>query len=250
MFTAYIVDDEQISIDELLKSVPWMDNGIEVCGTNTNPRIALEEIMSAKPDVIFCDLMMPEYDGNDLIQKVREADIDAEFIMISAYDNFHDTRRFFRQEGLDYLLKPVQEEEMQIVLERLVTRIAKKKPVRRQNDETGTVAIFHNIAEYLKENYQKKITLELLSKQFGLSANYICNLFSDYFRQTLTSYLTELRMEAAGEQILGTSKAFKEIAIECGYTNYIYFCRVFKEYYKMTPSQYKNKGNYLEGKTI
>ena len=48
-------------------------------------------------------------------------------------------------------------------------------------------------------------------------------------------------MSEAAAQIQGSEQPFKEIAVNCGYRDYFYFCRAFKEYYGVTPSQYREE---------
>ena len=113
MYSVYLVDDDTLILEELINMVPWLDNGFEVVGSQTNPETALEEIQFIKPDVVFCDLKMPEMDGNELIKALKEANADSEFVMISAYDSFENVRAFFQQSGFDYILKPVNNEDIQ-----------------------------------------------------------------------------------------------------------------------------------------
>ncbi|MFA5658932.1 MAG: response regulator [Oscillospiraceae bacterium] len=244
MFSVYIIDDEPLSVEETALSIPWMDNGMQVIGSQTSPERAVEEIVEKKPDVVFCDLKMPVIDGNRLIRIVKDKGIDCEFIMLSAYDGFSDSREFFRNNGFDYLLKPINLDEMQMVLERLTKKLSEKNPSFDISDEeadAGMSNTFETIENYIRINFQRKITLELLSKSFGISPGYICNLFSGKHNRTLTSFLTELRMTEAANQILNSDKLLKQISISCGYSSYIYFCRVFKEYYGMTPTAYKEQ---------
>lgn len=44
MYTAYLVDDEALILEEFVRTIPWMDNGFEVIGYNTNPKTAIIEI--------------------------------------------------------------------------------------------------------------------------------------------------------------------------------------------------------------
>jgi YesN/AraC family two-component response regulator len=235
------VDDEPLSIQETIQSIPWMDNGMQVIGTQTNPQMAIFEIVEKKPDVVICDLKMPVLNGNQLMLELKQKGLKSEFIMRSAYDTFQDSRTFFRQSGFDYLLKPIDPEETQLVLERLTKKLAQviTAPAFNESVNNSSSHAFEAMEAYICANYQHKITLELLGKKFGLSPGYICNLFAARYNRTLTSLLTELRMKDAAAQILHTDNMMKQISISCGYNNYIYFCRVFKEYYGMTPTEYR-----------
>lgn len=181
-------------------------------------------------------------DGNELIKRLREDEVDCEFVMISAYDSFENVRMFFQQAGFDYILKPVQQDEMQLVLERLVQKLATKHPIAISDDdsldkEPTDNASFNEMLTYIDENFSKKITLDMLAKQFGFSKNYICNLFSKYYNSSLTCYLTEKRMSLSKELLKDKDKLLKDIALECGYSEYVHFYKVFKEHYGISPKE-------------
>lgn len=242
MYTAYLVDDEELILDEFVRTIPWMDNGFEIIGYNTNPQIAIIEIESLKPDVVFCDLKMIGMDGNELIKTLKADGADCEYVMISAYDNFENVRAFFQQSGFDYVLKPVQLDDIQLVLERLVLRLNEKKPILSEKGEGKEHSYFDGMIAYIDENFASKITLDMLAKKFGFSKNYICNLFSKYYNTSLTCYLTEKRMTHAKQLLKDKNRLLKDIAIECGYSEYVQFYKVFKEYYGVSPKEMMEQG--------
>lgn len=236
MFSVYLVDDDTLILEELINMVPWLDNGFEVVGNQTNPVTALEEIKFLKPDVVFCDLKMPVLDGNELIKRLKESGVDAEFVMISAYDDFENVRTFFQQSGFDYILKPVSENDIQMVLEGINGKLSKKKPAKSEEPLTENPG-FNNLVRFVNERFSEKITLDMLSKKFGFSKNYICGLFSKHFNTSLTCYLTELRMKHAKELLTDKDMLIKEVAVSCGYPEYYHFFRVFKLYYGISPKE-------------
>ncbi len=242
MFRVYIVDDDELILQEIVHAVPWLDNGYEVCGCATNPHTALHEIQSLSPDVVITDLKMPAMTGIELIQTLKDEGVDCEFVMLSAFGTFVDSRSFFLLGGFDYILKPLQQDYIQNVLERLNIVLLKKNKSKNKISEAVNPA-FLNLIAYITENFNTKITLEKLAKLFDLNANYICNLFAKHYNSTLTRYITDLRMAEALLIMSKTKKPLKEVAIECGYTDYYYFCKVFKEYYKSSPTEYRK--NYL-----
>ncbi|MCR5332268.1 MAG: response regulator [Lachnospiraceae bacterium] len=256
MWKVFLVDDEEIILKQIEQTVPWMDNGFEVIGMDTNPDKAVGRILELKPDVVISDLRMPKLDGHTLMRTVKEAGLDVEFVMLSAYGTFEDARTFFQQEGFDYLLKPLQIQEVQLVLEKLARKLAKKKPfeaaieanevdevygvngVNGVNDASSVNPAFAELIQYVKSHFAEKFTLSTLSKKFGLSAGYICNLFAKCYNTTLTCFVTKVRMEHAVELMKDKSYSLKNVAIECGYMDYFYFNKVFRGYYGVAPSQY------------
>ncbi len=245
MFNVYLVDDDALILEELIEVVPWLDNGFMVAGSQTNPMAAIEEIGFLKPDVVFCDLKMPGMDGNELIKQLKETGLDAEYVMISAYDNFENVRTFFQQSGFDYILKPVNNEDIQLVLERLNGRLSQKK---RQDDPEAKTdnPNFNRMIAYIDENYGEKITLEMLAEKFGFSRNYICGLFAKHLNTSLTCYLTDIRMKRAKEMLSDRAALVKEVALACGYKEYYYFFRVFKAYFGMSPKEMQDGREVVE----
>ncbi len=231
------MDDEPLILDEIVNSIPWMDNGFEVVGSAEHPDKAISEIKEKRPDVVFSDLKLPGMDGVDMIKVLKEDGLSFECIMLSAFANFEDSRRFFRLDGFDYILKPMQQQEVQIVLERLSKKLSKKAPKPARVSENVNSA-FLKLIEHIEGDFRSKHTLDSLSRTFGLSSNYICNLFARHYNSTLTRFLTTLRMKYAINLMLTTSMQYKEVANECGYSDYYYFCKVFKEFYGESPSGY------------
>ena len=236
MYSVYLVDDDTLILDELIGMVPWMDNGFFVAGSSTDPKAAVGEIERIRPDAVFCDLKMPGMDGNEMIRYLKERSVDSEFVMISAYDSFENVRTFFQQEGLDYILKPVDNDEIEMVLEKLMARLSEKKPQRSGGNIKENPA-FEHLVEYIREHFAQKITLDMLSKKFGFSKNYICGLFSKYYDTSLTCFLTELRMEHAKKLLSDRNRLIKEVAADCGYSDYYKFFRAFKAFYGKSPKE-------------
>lgn len=239
MYRVYLVDDDAVILEELLSSIPWLDNGFAVIGQGGSPAVALEEICKLHPDLVIADFKMEPFDGIELMRRVRERDIECYFLMVSGYGTFENSRQFFLEGGFDYILKPIDIQEVQLVLDRLYRTLSTQQV---EASLKGCNPAFVDMMAYLRNHYSQKHTLESLGKQFGLSPNYICNLFSKHCDTTLVHYIIALRMEAAKEQI-EAGKSLKLIASQCGYHDYYYFCRVFKEYYGVSPGKYGN----LEG---
>jgi YesN/AraC family two-component response regulator len=225
-----------------METVSWEENGFEVAGSCSNPITAIDDILQITPDLVFCDLKMPEIDGIELVRRLRNADFNGECIMLSAYAEFDATREFFRLEGFDYLLKPLDLQEADMVLEKVSRKLGNK----RNADPTMTFTpspskTFDDLVGYVTEHFNKKHTLQSLSQRFGLTESYICNLFSKYYNSTLRIFITDARMQEAARQLESSDHSLKQIAIDCGYSDYFYFCRVFKAYYDMPPTEYREQ---------
>jgi YesN/AraC family two-component response regulator len=240
MYSVYIVDDEKLVVDDLLNSIPWLENGFEVIGYGTNVQTALLEITQKKPDVVFTDLKMPKFDGIELIKRLKKTGVEAEFIMLSAYQEFEACRSLLLMDGFDYRSKPLEQDAAALVLESLSRKLAKKR------NQTPTVQFvpsqslnFDDLVKYVTDNFHQKHTLKDLSDRFKINQSYICNLFAKHYESTLTMFITNLRMAEAKRLILNSDTQLKEISLYCGYHDYHNFCRVFKTHFGKAPSLYR-----------
>jgi len=240
MYGVYIIDDENLAVQNLINSIPWLEHGFAVVGSGTNAQIAIAEITAKKPDVVFCDFKMPLCDGIKLIERVKENHADAEFIMLTAYEEFEICRKFFRMGGFDYILKPLNQDDAALVLESLNRKLTSKQnktPVVRFTPSQSSG--FDDLVNYVTANFNKKYTLDELSKRYNMNPTYICDLFSKQYDSTLTIFVTNLRMKEAGRLIAGSNTPLKEIAAFCGYQDYHRFCKVFRANFGKSPSQYR-----------
>ena len=96
-----------------------------------------------------------------------------------------------------------------------------------------------SLIEYINNNFQKPLTIKLLSAEFGYSKSYIAHIFCDRLKIPFRTYLGDVRSEYAANLMKTTGRNLTEIAYDSGYENLNTFCRCFKNRYGMTPSEYK-----------
>ncbi len=109
--------------------------------------------------------------------------------------------------------------------------------------DTNTVQYKNEINKalrYIKENYQQKLTLTSIAEHVNFSTNYLCKSFKKEVGMNVISYINNLRMEKAGEMLKQRGSMVKEVSIKVGIEDQLYFSRLFKKYYGMSPSEYKS----------
>jgi YesN/AraC family two-component response regulator len=231
-------------VQKLVNSIPWLEHGFEIIGYTTNLGTAYTEIIDKKPDIVFSDLRMPgENDGVELMQRLKNSGVDAEFVMLSAYDDFKAARSFFRLEGFDYLLKPLDKDSAAITLEQLSRKLAGKHNLTPSVQFVPSQSKgFDELIEYVTTNFNKKLSLLDLSDKFSMNQTYICDLFAKHYASTFTVFITNLKMREASRLILENNVPLKQIATFCGFSDYQKFCKVFKLHFGKSPSQYREAG--------
>ncbi len=99
-----------------------------------------------------------------------------------------------------------------------------------------------DILQYIQKNYSNNITLEELSKLFSLSTEHISRTFKKETGFNFVEYLTTVRMHEAEKLLLSNKKiSIAEIAYRCGFNDSNYFSERFKQFYKLSPSQFRKK---------
>lgn len=115
-----IVDDEKKLCQLIQYLVDWEKLGLTVAGVAYNGIDALQMIETNRPDIVITDIKMPGCDGLELIERVQARKIDVHFIIISGYQDFEYARKAIRYGVRDYLSKPIQEDELEEVLEKVI----------------------------------------------------------------------------------------------------------------------------------
>lgn len=128
MYKVLLVDDEMFVRKGLTQLIDWNALGYAVTEEAENGEEALEIIDRTKPDLVVTDIRMPVLDGLGLIASVREKIKEVpEFIIISGYHDFKYAQQAIRYGVHDYVLKPVDEDELIATLKKLSGRLSRKK---------------------------------------------------------------------------------------------------------------------------
>ena len=94
--------------------------------------------------------------------------------------------------------------------------------------------------EYIKANYNEKMTSPKLAERFGLSPKYFGALFKSAAGVSVSDFILNLRIGAAKEMLMGTNMSVEEIAEKTGFSNSFYFSKCFKDKEKISPSGYRS----------
>ncbi len=126
MYRVLIVDDEPRILKGIRKTFEWEEHDFEVIGEVSNPAVAYEIICKHKPHAVFTDICMPIMSGIELMKKVREAELDVEFIVISGFSDFVYARESIEFGAFGYLLKPLNRKEANDILKKLEIHLKRK----------------------------------------------------------------------------------------------------------------------------
>ncbi|GAB2568737.1 response regulator transcription factor [Gracilibacillus alcaliphilus] len=123
-----LVDDEQFVRQGIMTLIDWSKINYQVVGEASNGEDAVEIILKQEPDVVLTDIRMPVFDGLKLIQQVKkQASKVPKFIIISGYSDFEYAQQAVRLGVTDFILKPIDKQELETVLLDLTTIMAQAK---------------------------------------------------------------------------------------------------------------------------
>ena len=99
----------------------------------------------------------------------------------------------------------------------------------------------NRIVQFVEKNYNRKISLEDVGEQVGMSASSVSRFFKKRTRHNFWDYLNGFRIDRAAQMMIETEHTISEISYACGFNNISNFNRVFRERVGTTPSDYRNK---------
>ena len=256
MIRILIADDEPIErtiIERVIKK-NFPDN-VEIVKA-MNGREAVKLYTEKQCQIALLDIEMPGVNGLDAADAIREADKDAVIIFITAFDEFDYAKRAISVHALEYLLKPVSEEELVTNLEEaiwLTQKADRKKTVLKStlqenhHENIKMNAVAENIRGYIAQHYREDISLQDVAGSMDYSDAYFCKIFKQCFGKSFLVYLTEYRVEKAKVLLADMTINIKDVSAEVGYRDSNYFARVFKRSEGITPTEYRLRAlNHLK----
>jgi CheY-like chemotaxis protein len=124
--TAIIVDDEKDMTDVFSEYLKIID--VDVAGIGYNGKDAVDLYKKHKPDIVFLDLMMPEYDGLYALENIRNESPNANVVIITAYMHAATTKKLFALHPTKVISKPWELNQIYDVVEQFRC----SKPEKRQ----------------------------------------------------------------------------------------------------------------------
>lgn len=236
MYRTLIVDDEQSVHQAIRTLVDWNALGLRHPESAYHGVEALEMMETFRPQIVFVDMNMPRMNGVDFLEQAASHYPESRFIVVSGYDSFDFARAALRHNVVDYLLKPVDEEELAAALKKAVSLLPP------QPEEAQTVNdIADNLKKYIDEHYREEISLEFLAEQFHFSREYIGRIFRAKHGFAVYEYILQVRMKQAVELLRNPKLTLPVIADFLGYSNANYFSKAFRRFYGISPSDYRNQ---------
>ena len=97
------------------------------------------------------------------------------------------------------------------------------------------------VTQYMKENYNRELSLEMVAARFGFTPTYLSHMFREYAQVGYRTYLIDLRVKYAMRELLNTDRYVGDIALDHGFPDGRSFAKAFKKRYGCLPSEYRRR---------
>lgn len=173
MCRVMLVDDEKLIVQGLLNIIEWDKIGLEVTQIADNAISAIEMFKKNPVNIIITDINMPKVTGLELIEQIKAIDNQVKFIILSGYDDFSYARTAMKYGVENYILKPINEEELEEALVKMVNVIKIEK-----DNESSLLDKNRKLIQFIKgkldikglEKIQQVINIGFNEKLYSVSS--------------------------------------------------------------------------------
>lgn len=149
LYRIMLVDDEEEVRKAMIRKMDWEQLGFTVAGDAENGEDALEKLELLEPDVVMTDIRMPYMDGLTLVARIREKYPFIKILIFSGYDDFEYAKQAIKYRVTEYILKPVNGEELAEILKRV--RISLDEEIKQRRNISMLQESYENSLPMLRE---------------------------------------------------------------------------------------------------
>lgn len=149
LYRIMLVDDEEEVRKAMIRKMDWEQLGFTVVGDAENGEDALEKLELLEPDVVMTDIRMPYMDGLTLVARIREKYPFIKILIFSGYDDFEYAKQAIKYRVTEYILKPVNGEELAEILKRV--RISLDEEIEQRRNISMLQESYENSLPMLRE---------------------------------------------------------------------------------------------------
>lgn len=243
-----IVEDEE-DIQDYLKAQLSSDFKIR---TYPNGKVALNEILKNKPDLIISDIMMPEMDGTTLCAKLKSNinTNDVPIILLTAKSREEDQLEGLQTGADAYILKPFNMDILRRTIINLLTmrRTLKNKftgkerqeeKVEQKKIQTPDDALMQRVMEVINENIgDSDLSVDMIAQKVGISRVHLHRKMKELTNQTPHCFIRNIRLQQAAKLLKDGKQSITDVMYACGFSNSASFSTMFKNLYGCSPREY------------
>lgn len=239
MIRVFLVEDEQLLLRELQETFPWQEMGCQVVGSATSLQEARHAMASAPFDILVTDIKLPDGSGIDLVVETTPAAA----IVITGFQEIRFAQAALRAGAIDFLLKPLDDEEMHGAVQRAIEQVRPGDGTRgtTPGNNPWRHPLVRRAFQFITTNYHRDVSLKEAAEDLRISESHLADVFKHETGRTFVQVLTTCRMEEARRLLDDPRNQVAEVARQCGYRDPGYFARVFRRYWGSSPRAFRHK---------
>lgn len=253
MYQVLIVEDEEIIRKGLVYTIPWGEMDCCVVGEAGNGVEGIAQIEKLHPDIVIVDINMPIKDGLEMLREtIDQHHFSA--VILSGYSSFDYAKTAVHLGVTEYLLKPINREELRAAVENAKQRQEMRHAWVDRQQEQGellnvqlldktvdeeTDQVVQQMLKFIGQHFSEKIVMQDVVNQLNYSETFLNKRFKKVTGMTFTEYLNRFRIQKAVEILNSKDISTHEIGYLCGFSAPKYFKDVFRKYIGCTPKEYR-----------
>lgn len=163
LYKVILADDEEEIRNGIIRKINWKENGFELVGAAENGQEALELAEKCKPDVVMTDVKMPFLNGLELGEKLAERMPSTKLVLFSGFDDFEYAQQAVKLNATEYILKPINSEELVALLQKIKKQIDMELSEKRNLDTLNQYYL--KSLPILKEQFLIRLVSSKLSEK-------------------------------------------------------------------------------------
>lgn len=242
-FTVIVVEDEDLIAKNIVRNIHRANKNFEVVSIATDGEDALQQVEEYVPNVVFTDIQMPLMSGLELVKILSQKYPFIRSIIISGHDNFAYAKDAMKNHVYDYLLKPINLDELKATLSRIENDLLTSQ-MEFKNDVSSVYNpdnIVQLTKEYILKNYQEQISLTSMASSFGYSLSYLTKIFIKNTGLSPVKYIRDCRINAAKQLLHNPHIPVNIVGKKVGYSDPFHFSKTFKQVVGISPSEYRTQ---------
>lgn len=247
--TSVLIVEDDIHVAKLLNQALSRNYQVFVAVSHET---AIQLLEKHRPDVILCDLFLPDKSGLEILKTVRSRrmSMDTFFVMMTASVSEED-RLKSQQLAVDrFVRKPVSAESLRLLIENHRTLAAQRlerqykeeltRKARIENVRNPTLSFKQRFAKALEELYSNPETsIEAIQTRLSMGYSQLMRNCKQHFGQSPKRLLIQKRVDSASELLESSEYSIGYIAEMCGFSSHSQFSIVFKKETGMTPAAFR-----------
>lgn len=220
-----LVDDEPLELEQLEYLIHKKFPNWKIFKAQ-DASIALQIVKQHDIFLAFLDIQIPGKNGLDLAKELTQT-YTIDIIMVTAFQNFEYAQTSIRLGVVDYITKPIIEDELMAVL-------SKYERLGRYSEQiVNAISIIHT-------EYSEKLTLNYLASKIHINAAYLSRKFHEEVGMGFSEYLNEFRLKEAQRMLVEyPDLSISTISERCGFNSQHYFSQIFRKMTGQSPRDYR-----------